>query len=204
MPGPERLSKAEARTQQQRERILDAARSCFVKHGFHTASMAKIAETAGMSPGLIYRYFDSKSDIILAIIEQQLEQARADIAALEPDTNLVPLFRKLFTEWQHGESELINAALLLEMTAEATRDPQIAGALAAADRVTGADLKEWLEKIAKSEGRGSSERETEARSFLLRCLLGGLAIRAIREPDLDPRVLTDSLELVLPHVLRRP
>ena len=30
--------------------------------------MAAIAEVAGMSPGLIYRYFDSKNAIILAII----------------------------------------------------------------------------------------------------------------------------------------
>lgn len=89
MPRHERATKSEARTRQQRERILNAARSCFVKHGFHTASMAKIAETAGMSPGLIYRYFDSKNDIILAIIEQQLEDARADIAALADRKSVV-------------------------------------------------------------------------------------------------------------------
>lgn len=201
MPRHERATKSEARTRQQRERILNAARSCFVKHGFHTASMAKIAETAGMSPGLIYRYFDSKNDIILAIIEQQLEDARADIAALAPDTDLVPLFRQLFTDWQRGESELMNPALLLEMTAEATRDPQIANALSAADRVTGSELSGWLKEMARSEGRRVSERETEARSFLLRCLLGGLAIRAIREPDLDPAVLTESLQLILPRIL---
>lgn len=197
----ERVSKSEARSQQQRERILNAARSCFVKHGFRTASMAKIAETAGMSPGLIYRYFDSKNAIILAIIEQQLEDARNDIAALAPDTDLVPLFRQLFTEWQRGDSELMNPALLLEMTAEATRDPQVAQALAAADRVTGSDLNDWLNKMAEGESRSLSSREIAARSFLLRCLLGGLALRAIREPELDPQVLNDSLKLIFPHVL---
>ena len=40
--------------------ILDAAKKCFIEHGFHAASMANIAETAGMSPGLIYRYFENK------------------------------------------------------------------------------------------------------------------------------------------------
>ena len=197
----ERASRSEARSRQQRERILNAARSCFVKHGFHTASMAKIAETAGMSPGLIYRYFDSKNAIILAIIEQQLEDARNDIAALAPDTDLVPLFRQLFTEWQRGDSELMNPALLLEMTAEATRDRQIAQALAAADRVTGSDLNDWLHKVGESEGRPLSSREIAARSFLLRCLLGGLALRAIREPELDPQVLDDALKLIVPQVL---
>lgn len=201
MPRPEQPSKAESRTQQQRERILNAARSCFVKHGFNAASMAKIAEAAGMSPGLIYRYFDSKNAIILAIIEQQLEDARADIAALDPDTDLVPVFQELFTRWQRGDSELINPALLLEMTAEATRDPQIASALAAADRVTGAELSGWLKAMARGENRELPDRETEARSFLLRCLLGGLAVRAVREPDLDPAVLTEALRLVFPRIL---
>lgn len=202
MSNPEPASRGEARAQAQRERILTAARSCFVEHGFHAASMASIAKTAGMSPGLIYRYFDSKNAIILAIIGQQLEDARSDIARLKPDTDLVPLFRQLFTEWQCRDLELLSPALLLEMTAEATRDTTIAQALASADRVTGSDLRAWLKEVAGSEGRAIGERELEARSFLLRCLLGGLAIRAIREPDLDPAVLTDSLELVLPRLLQ--
>jgi AcrR family transcriptional regulator len=201
MPRPERFGKAGVRTQQQRDRILDAARSCFVRHGFRAASMAKIAETAAMSPGLIYRYFDSKNAIILAIIEQQLEQSRADIAALEPDADLVPLLTGLFTRWQRDDCELMSPALMLEMTAEATRDPQIARALADADRVTGADLDSWLGKAARRNGNPASARAIEARSFLLRCLLGGLAIRAIREPELDPGVLAESLELVLPQLL---
>ncbi len=202
MPRPEQLSRAQARTQQQRARILNAARVCFVKHGFNAASIATIAETAGMSPGLIYRYFESKNTIILAIIEQQLEEARADIAALDPGIDLVPVFQDLFARWQRADADLINPALLLEMTAEATRDPQIAKALAAADRVTGSELSGWLRAMAEKEARELSDRGTEARSFLLRCLLGGLAIRAVREPDLDPAVLRESLELILPHVLR--
>ena len=47
-----RSSKAEARTQAQRERILCAAQQCFIEFGFHAAGMAKIAETAGMTEAL--------------------------------------------------------------------------------------------------------------------------------------------------------
>lgn len=197
MPEPEPNVRSEARSHAQRERILKAAQSCFVQHGFHAASMSKIAETAGMSPGLIYRYFDNKNAIILEIIERQLEAARSDIAALDADTDLVPMFEKLFHAWRRGDSGFPSPALLLEMTVEATRDHQIKQALGEADRVTGSDLVAWLRERQRRDGDGTAERDLEARAFLIRCVLGGLAIRAIREPDLDGAVLADALNLVL-------
>lgn len=197
MPEPAPNARTGARTHAQRERILKAAQACFVQHGFHAASMSRIAETAGMSPGLIYRYFDNKGSIILAIIERQLEAARADIAALDAGADLVPLFEELFTAWRRGDAEFLSPALLLEMTAEATRDPGIARALAEADRVTGSDLVAWLRERQRREGDETAERDLEARAFLIRCVLGGLAIRAIREPDLDRAVLADALRMVL-------
>jgi len=62
-PGPRIVM---ARAAKQRERILDAAEACFIRHGFHAASMAHIAQTADMSAGLIYRYFDGKAAIVKA------------------------------------------------------------------------------------------------------------------------------------------
>ena len=115
-------AKAEARAQAQRERILVAAQKCFVVHGFHAASMANIAETAGMSAGLIYRYFKGKNDIILAIIERQLEEARSDIAKLHATSDLVAGIAEVFQQWQANDPNITSAALFLELTAEATRD----------------------------------------------------------------------------------
>jgi AcrR family transcriptional regulator len=194
-------SKIEARTQAQRERILAAAHTCFVRYGFHAASMATIAETAAMSPGLIYRYFENKNAIILAIIERQLADARSDIATLGSDTDFVSLFRELFAKWQNDDPELMSPALMLEMTAEASRDPQIGKALAESDKVTGADFNAWLTQTARREGQEPAREDVQARAFALRCLIGGLAIRAIREPDVDSAVLERSLKLLLPHLL---
>ena len=193
--------KAEARTQAQRERILAAAQACFVKSGFHAASMATIAETAGMSPGLIYRYFDNKNAIILAIIERQLEDARDDIACLRSDTDFVSLFSDLFDKWRGGDPEMMNPALMLEMTAEASRDPQIGKALAEADAATGSEVKAWLMQRAQSAGCKAPAQDVNARAFALRCLISGLAVRAIREPNIRGADLRRSLELVLPHLL---
>ena len=191
-------SKTEARTQAQRERILTAAQACFVKDGFHAASMATIAETAGMSPGLIYRYFSNKNAIILEIIERQLEGARADIATLRSDTDFVSLMSDLYSKWRSDDTGLMNPALMLEMTAEASRDPQIAKALADADRTTGRELTAWLVQTAKTEGHSPAPEDVRARAFALRCFIGGLAIRAIREPDIEQAVLEQSLKLMRP------
>jgi AcrR family transcriptional regulator len=194
-------SKTEARTQAQRERILAAAHTCFVKYGFHAASMATIAETAGMSAGLIYRYFENKNSIILTIIERQLADARSDIATLRSDTDFISLFSKLFGQWQNDDPDLMSPALMLEMTAEASRDPQIGKALADSDQITGGDFVAWLAQTARIEGKKPDPADVKARAFALRCLIGGLAIRAIREPEIDPAVLKRSLELTLPHLL---
>ena len=201
MSADNHTSKTEARTQAQRERILAAAHSCFIRQGFHAASMATIAETAGMSPGLIYRYFENKNAIILSIIERQLADARSDIATLRSDTDFISLFSELFEKWKREDPELMSPALMLEMTAEASRDPQIRQALAESDKATGRDFHTWLFQTARLEGEKPAEADVKARAFALRCLIGGLAIRAIREPDIEKSVLQDSLKLVLPHLL---
>jgi len=193
--------KTSARTQAQRERILAAAQSCFVSRGFHAASMAAIADTAGMSPGLIYRYFESKNAIILAIIRRQLEGARRDIATLQSDTDFVSLVSDLFARWQSDDPELMSPALMLDMTAEASRDPQIARALADSDAVTGDDFNAWLLQTARTQGRELATDDVRARTFALRCLIGGLAIRAIQEPHVDRAALERALRLVLPRLL---
>lgn len=188
------VSKAQARALSQRNRILAAARRCFIEHGFHAASMANIAEAAGMSAGLIYRYFESKNAIILAIIEGQLEDSRQGIAALHAGTEMVALFGEVFARWASRDETIVNPALLLEMSAQATRDPQIAEALAASDRVTREDFAGWLKAAAVGRGAPPPDDETvRRRAFLAQCVFEGLAVRAARDPSMDPAFVTESL-----------
>jgi len=57
----------------QRQRILDAARRCFVRDGFHTTSMHEILAEAGLSAGAVYLYFKSKEEIVEAIAVDTLD-----------------------------------------------------------------------------------------------------------------------------------
>ncbi|MEU9291401.1 TetR/AcrR family transcriptional regulator [Streptomyces sp. NPDC048275] len=55
-----------------REQILDAARRCFLRDGFHSASMQDLFAEAGLSAGAVYRHFTSKDEMILAIAEENM------------------------------------------------------------------------------------------------------------------------------------
>src|SRR6476659_6530306 len=53
-----------------REHILDAAEQCFGRSGFHRTTMHDICKEAGVSPGALYVYFDSKEALIAGICER--------------------------------------------------------------------------------------------------------------------------------------
>lgn len=58
-----------------RDEIIRAAIELIAEHGFHGAPMAKVAAEAGVAAGTIYRYFESKDDLIRAThahVEAQL------------------------------------------------------------------------------------------------------------------------------------
>ncbi len=54
-----------------REQILDAAMHVFAEKGFARATNKDIAREAGITPGLIYHYFDSKEALLKAIIDSR-------------------------------------------------------------------------------------------------------------------------------------
>jgi AcrR family transcriptional regulator len=196
--------KAEARTQAQRERILAAAQTCFVNSGFHAASMATIAETAGMSPGLIYRYFENKNAIILTIIEHQLEVARDRIRQLHASNDLVAGIVEHFDESSAGEVNSMSAALFLEMSAEATRDPQIAAALSRFDATVRSEIGDWLRRGKDDGGHGLPADVAPGRALMLVCLIEGLKVRGAREPELDKRLLELALNEVVAALVAAP
>ncbi len=191
------------RSGRKRAEILDAAQACFVRDGFHAASMASIAAAAGVSAGLIYRYFDSKSAIILAIIERQLQDKLANIAKLAEDPDIGRKFADFFLRLRRGDPDVVNPALLLEIGAQATRDPQIAAALAASDRAAAEALGRWLAEITRSRGLDLGAADLRARGLALQCLFDGLAMRAVKHPELTRAELTAALETMLPQLIGR-
>jgi len=199
-PGDKSATRAEA----QRHRILDAAEQCFIADGFHAATMAMIAERAGISVGLTYRYFASKQAIVLAIIERQLQLTRARIASLHGSVDLVTGLVECFQELRAGARGVMNATLFLEMSAEATRVPGIAAALRHADEITRGDFEAWLSRAKADGGHGLRAREAAAAALLMNLLFAGLAVRAVRDPDLRVGALRRAVALGLAATTSTP
>jgi TetR/AcrR family transcriptional regulator, transcriptional repressor of aconitase len=79
---------SQAHLDARRQQILDAARRCFVRNGFHATSMQDVLGEAHLSAGAVYRYFRSKDEIVAAIASDSLRQIAG---ALEPgDDGAVP------------------------------------------------------------------------------------------------------------------
>ncbi|XTZ37830.1 TetR/AcrR family transcriptional regulator [Salmonella enterica] len=117
----------EQRHQQRKNEIIESARRRFRASGFHAASMSQIATEAQLSVGQIYRYFASKDAIIEEMIRRIIDYR---IAEMEDKTQTHHLPEVL--AWRHTLSE-DDDALMLEMAAESTRNPQVAAMMAEAD-----------------------------------------------------------------------
>jgi len=64
-----RLS-AEAR----RAQLLDVARSVFAADGYHGAAMEQIASSAGVTKPVLYQHFESKKELYLALLQQDMSR----------------------------------------------------------------------------------------------------------------------------------
>jgi len=66
-----------------RGQILLAAMQVCGEKGYHATRIDDIAEAAGLSKGAIYHHFRSKQEIFVELLEQVLDEAMADMAALD-------------------------------------------------------------------------------------------------------------------------
>jgi AcrR family transcriptional regulator len=69
-----------------REEILDAARALFVKEGYESVSIRKIADKIEYAPGTIYLYFHDKAEILDRICEETFSKLLRKMEAIKQDT----------------------------------------------------------------------------------------------------------------------
>jgi AcrR family transcriptional regulator len=69
------------------ERILDAARTLFVKDGYEAVTLRKVAEAIEYTPAALYTHFEDKADLLRALCRQDFGALSGALlaAAAEPD-----------------------------------------------------------------------------------------------------------------------
>jgi AcrR family transcriptional regulator len=188
-----------------RQEIIEAARRCFMRSGFHQTTTDEICHEAAITPGGLYHYFNSKEDIISAVIE---DAARSAVKRLTSMTESAGDVRSAFLE---GAS-FVRAAMQdpsldnrtrfdIETWAESLHNDKLA-AIAQQSWVL---RREWLESlITRGTKDGMYRPEVNARGHadLVLAILQGLRVSHLLWRDaFDLEGAIDSLFLMYGGVL---
>ena len=113
-------------SQDRRTQILDAALICFAKRGFHQASMHDISAEAGISVGLIYRYFENKDAVISAMADRHKKEIHEVLERARRAPTLLESLEILFTAHCCEDAPQVISAFVVDLYAEASRNPHVA------------------------------------------------------------------------------
>src|SRR3954469_6754230 len=113
-------------TLDRRSQILEAAILCFARNGFHQTSMHDVSREAGISVGLIYRYFASKEAVIGALAEQHKNDLHDLLERARSAPTLLDSLEILFTAHCCEDQPQMHAAFVIDLFAEAGRNAAIA------------------------------------------------------------------------------
>lgn len=168
-----------ARTQQ---RLVQAATAVVAEHGYQAASVAKIAERAGLSIGALYANFSAKDELLLAVFDghlawfaERLQDARrtADSAAAIAD-------------WLDAlSSEPDQFHVFIEFWAYAVRKPAIRPQFAQRMDQMRDDLASVLTQRAQATGE-QPPLSPQLTALLAIALGRGLALEKLARPDAVP------------------
>jgi len=176
-------------------RLRQAAEQAFAERGIAAATVPDIAARAGVSVGLLYRYFPSKADLAVAIVEADRDNTRDAVARLVADTDdpwtvLATLVRGSI---DLAVQDRTACALIPEIGATATRDDRIRAVTSAAQRDIAA-------QVASVVARACPALDADATAMLLLTALDGLASQVAIDPDFDPTPAAEQLlSLLAPH-----
>jgi TetR/AcrR family transcriptional repressor of uid operon len=162
--------------------IIDAAIVCFAKKGFHQTSMHDISAEAGISVGLIYRYFENKEAVIAAMADRHKKEIQAVLERARQAPTLLQSLEILFTAHCCENSPRVQSAFVVDLYAEASRNSQVADLVrdvlqTAMDGVT--DL------IARSPERDKAAHDLkpDEMSELIFAVARGMLMRDVLQPS---------------------
>jgi TetR/AcrR family transcriptional regulator, repressor for uid operon len=179
-----------------RSRILDGAEQCFARQGFHKSTMQDVAHECAMSPGNLYRYFSSKDDLVAGLAERDRERFMGDFTVLTATADPQSTFEAL-GRLHLVETPVEKAVLMMELWAEAARNPRIGAICRAMDKEVHGIMTAFVSHWRGLEGVTSTTPPEQVASLMM--LLGdGLFRQRASTPDFDAEA---AFRLIYPIVL---
>jgi AcrR family transcriptional regulator len=188
-----------ARASAQRERILDAALTCFAREGFHAATMQDIVAESGLSPGAIYGYFKGKTDVVMAIASERhaMERRRMEHALTtgDIDTSLARLVEG-FVLGLRDPQEKKWRLLAVQLWAESLANPRLKRE--ALGGVTQA-IEVLVPMIGKAqrEGRWPAHLDPESAARVLIAILQGISLQLAWDDNIDIVTFASALRIMI-------
>src|ERR1041384_755322 len=148
-------------TQDRPTQILNAAVVCFAKHGFHQTSMHDISAEAGISVGLIYRYFENKEAVISAMADHHKKEISGVRQRAKQAPTLLESLEILFTAHCCEEATRVVSAFVVDLYAEASRNPGVADLVRDVLETAMAGVTELISRAPEAQHttRGLSPKE---------------------------------------------
>lgn len=173
-PGESRLSKARL------DRILDAAQTIFMAHGFNGATTDMIQAASGVSKSTLYRYFPTKEILFKAAFEAYSREFLTNVGRLCNDSDDVETFLNQFgMEFLHALIAPRGLDLFRLMVSEGQRFPKLGKLFYLVGPKVTADLVESYLATAHRRGELHVENPAVAAEHFIGMIRGDMHLRCL-------------------------
>jgi AcrR family transcriptional regulator len=166
-----------------REQILEGGRRAFIAGGFRGTSVPSIAAEAGVSVGLIYRYFPSKEELFLELCISGTPAELDELAQhLAPIDDPVERLTVAIDSYFDALLDAIGAPLVLQALAAAPADERIRVAL----RRRGDDLRGFSAAFVRDSvvrGEVAADADVDEIAATTTMLLDGALVAVAEQGD---------------------
>jgi len=170
-----------------REKLFEAAARVFEEQGIGGASIEAIAAAAGLTRGAFYSNFKSKDELIIAMLEDHVEQSiRRNLDLLARHKSLSDFIDALKTMDRSrqdplGRSPLLHMEMILFVARAEKRRPDLAKRLRARRKL----ITDIVETASKNSGQNVSLNPTWTGAILL-ALEDGFRLHRLIDPETTP------------------
>jgi len=167
-----------------RSQILEAALVCFAKRGFHQTSMHDISAEAGISVGLIYRYFENKEAVISAMAARHKEEIQQMLERARQAPSLLESLEILFTAHCCENEPRLISAFVVDLYAEASRNPHVAHLVRDVLETAMNGVTDLIARAPETQNGGNDLKPDELAELIFAVARGMLMLDVLRPQEL--------------------